>query len=136
MPEPTRPYLTPAEVGREIDMSADGVRKLVRKGQLKALRLSARKIVIPRPALAAYQRRVNGERPVEFQMPAVGDPDELAREFQEATGRDPAGWIAAWKGDEIEDSADNMALMAQASAICAALMQRSESPTGQAVAAA
>lgn len=116
------PYLTVAEVATELRMSDDGVRKLVRKGKLKALRLSERKTIVPRAALAAYQRRLAGHGDqVAFQMPELGDPAELATRFEQATGYSPEAWLLAWKREELEDSRENMELMVQASALRAAL---------------
>ena len=120
MTDPT-PYLTVAEVARELRMSDDGVRKLIRKGKLKALRLSERKTMIPRAALSAYQRRLSGQTEVRFQMPELSDPVELARRFEQMTGYSPEEWLLAWKHDELEDSSENMDLMVQASALRAAL---------------
>ena len=103
-------------------MTDDGVRKLIRKGKLKALRLSERKTIVPRAALEAYQRRVAGHSGrVTFQMPELGDPVELAHRFEAATGYSPEAWLLAWKRDELEDRAENMELMVQASALRAAL---------------
>lgn len=118
------PYLTVAEVARELRMSDDGVRKLIRKRKLKALRLSERKTMIPRAALAAYQRRISGQAEVRFQMPELGDPVELAQRFEQTTGYSPEAWLLAWKRDELEDSSENMELMVQASALRAALAGR------------
>jgi excisionase family DNA binding protein len=118
------PYLTVAEVARELRMSDDGVRKLIRKRKLKALRLSERKTMIPRAALAAYRRRISGQAEVRFQMPELGDPVELAQRFEQTTGYSPEAWLLAWKRDELEDSNENMELMVQASALRAALARR------------
>ena len=120
MTDPT-PYLTVSEVARELRMSDDGVRKLVRKGRLKALRLSERKTMIPRAALRAYQRQLSGQAEARFEMPELGDPVELARRFEQSTGYSPEAWLLAWKHDELEDSGENMQLMVQASALRAAL---------------
>lgn len=112
-----KPYLTPAEVAGELGMSADGVRKLVRRGKLKAIRRSERQILISRAALEAYRRRINGESPARFELPEIGDPTELRAQFAMATGQTPKAWLEAWKKDEIVDSAANMALMVHASAL-------------------
>ncbi len=118
------PYLTVAEVARELHMSDDGVRKLIRKGKLKALRLSERKTMVPRTALAGYQRRLSGQPDVGFEMPELADPVELAKQFEQSTGCSPEAWLLAWKQDELEDSSENMELMVQASALRAALAGR------------
>ncbi len=116
------PYLTVAEVATELRMSNDGVRKLIRKGKLKALRLSERKTIVPRAALEAYQRRLAGRSDrLAFRMPDLGDPVELARRFEQATGYAPEEWLLAWKHDKLEDSTENMELMVEASALRAAL---------------
>src|SRR5437660_11388609 len=93
------PYLTVAEVASELRMSDDGVRKLIRNGKLKALRLSERKTIIPRAALGAYQRRLRGHPEARFQLPELGDPVEQAQHFEQATGYCPEAWLLAWKHD-------------------------------------
>src|SRR5437763_116360 len=105
------PYMTVADVAREIDMTPDGVRKLIRSGKLKALRLSERKIVVPRAAFAAYQRRLSGETRARFEAPPIADAAAMAAQFERTTGLAPEQWLAAWKREEIEDSVDNMVLM-------------------------
>jgi excisionase family DNA binding protein len=115
------PYLTVAEVAGELRMTNDGVRKLIRKGRLKALRVSERRTMIPRAALSAYQRRLGGQAEVGFQMPELGDHVELAQRFERATGYSPEAWLLAWKHDQLEDTRENMELMVEASALRAAL---------------
>jgi len=120
IPKPT--FLTAAEAGDRIGMTADGVRKLIRAGKLKAIRLSERKIRIPLPALEAYQRRVNGEPRVSLALPEVGELPELREEFEGVTGYTPEVWLQMWKRDELDDSAENMTLVVRAGAIQASTM--------------
>lgn len=129
-------YLTPAEVAAELAMSADGVRKLVRNGKLKAIKVSERRIVISCAALASYRRRINGEGPSAPELPPVGDLPALIDRFERTAGCSAATWLERWKRDEIKDSAVNMALVMQASAIRAAELGVGETPRGAARAVA
>jgi excisionase family DNA binding protein len=123
-------YLTVAEVAHEIDMTPGGVRKVIKRGELKAVKLSVRKTLVSRAALEAYRSKINGEPRVEFVMPEIGEPAEMRVRFEAATGRTPEAWLKAWKHEEIEDSAPNMGLMMQASALRAVELaeQEAESP--------
>ncbi len=51
-------YLTVPQVAAELDMSPDGVYKLIKRGRLPAIRRSERGLRVSRVALAAYLRRL------------------------------------------------------------------------------
>jgi len=51
-------YLTVPQVAAELDISTDGVYKLIKRGKLPAIRRSERGIRISRVAFDAYQRRL------------------------------------------------------------------------------
>jgi hypothetical protein len=73
--------------------------------------------MVSRAALESYRRRLNGESPAAIEVPLRGDPSEMREHFEDLTGRTPGQWLDAWKRDEIEDSAENMALVMRASAL-------------------
>ncbi len=105
-------YLTVAEVAAELEMTRDGVYKLIQRGKLDGVRRSERGLRVPQDALAAYQRRLRG-RPrlltIEF-----GDAVRAAERFTADTGISAVGWVQRWKADEIENTVDNAILTIQA----------------------
>jgi excisionase family DNA binding protein len=117
-------YLTIKDAADQLGMTPDGVRKLISRDKLKAVRLSERKIVISRAVLAAYQRRLNND----VLPPQINfiDPAEDKVAFERATGRSPAAWLEAWKREEIDDTAENMRLMVRAAALRAAELAENE----------
>lgn len=109
--------LTIPEVAARLQMTPDGVYKLIQRGKLKAIRISERKTRIPPAALAEYEAATQAwvDRYLEESAAlAVDNPEES---FTVATGRTPEAWLAAWKRDEIEDTAENMQLLAHAAAL-------------------
>jgi DNA binding domain, excisionase family len=58
--DPQARYLTPAEAATELRVSSDTVLRLIKSGDLPALRVSSRIFRIPRPAFVAFQA---GHRP-------------------------------------------------------------------------
>lgn len=50
-----RRYLTPAEAADELRVSTDTILRLVRSGELPAVRVSSRIIRIPRPAFELFR---------------------------------------------------------------------------------
>lgn len=97
------------QVARELEMSKDGIYKLIQRGKLKAIRVSERNIRVSEVALDAYRRRVSGEAKEDVRVPTVESPPfgELLATFIADTGRSPEQWCEAWKRDQIEDSAEN-----------------------------
>jgi excisionase family DNA binding protein len=143
-------YLTVPQVAAELDMSPDGVYKLIKRGRLPAIRRSERGLRVSRVALAAYLRRLR-QREVGLREGGVlqGDvavdvPDAQAREEGEAnanlaqlraelereTGLSPHEWERRWKADELEDSAENMRLAIRALGLLVA-EQRQRSGSGR-----
>jgi excisionase family DNA binding protein len=99
-------YLTVSEVAIELDISPDGVYKLIKRGKLPAVRLSERGTRVSRVALEGYQRRLRGETAVPIVLEAgTGDSDAL---FVADTGLHPHEWARQWKADQLDDTAENM----------------------------
>jgi excisionase family DNA binding protein len=110
-------YLTVAQVAEVLDISTDGVYKLIKRDKLPALRLSERGVRITRWALEAYRESLNGGGPDTSLPKDTFDADELRAAFETETGMSPEGWVAAWKRDEIIDSPDNNMRLIQALAL-------------------
>jgi excisionase family DNA binding protein len=100
-------FLTIPQVAEELEMTRDGVYKLVRRGKLKAVRVSERRMYVSQPALDAYRRRLNGEGP-DTRRPESASASDLRAAFERDTGRTPEQWVADWKANRIEDSAESM----------------------------
>lgn len=115
------PYLSVGEVSGELGISKSGVYKLIQRGRLRAIKRSERGTLVPRLALDAYRRRLEGGAP---SAPSVveeaGDLGTIAAAFSRETGSSPKEWIDAWKADRLEDSAINMRHTIRALAILAA----------------
>jgi len=99
-------YLTVAEVAAELEMTNDGVYKLIRRGKLEGVRRSERGLRVPQEALADYQRRLV-KRPHTVSIELTGASHARA-DFEAATGVSAAEWQRRWKADEVEDTVDNM----------------------------
>lgn len=111
----TDPYLTVAQAADMLGMSTDGVYKLIGRKALPSIKLSERGTRIPIHALRAYQDKINGRRPQPQQLkPRSLDLDMLRAEFEQETGRSPEDWVAAWKADDIPDTAENATLLVNA----------------------
>lgn len=105
--------LTVAEVAKELGISDDGVRKLIRRGRLRASRRSAHQTRVSRLALAAYRAEIN--RPIEpMQVIYVDSLPDLLSDFVADAGMDPAAWTDRWRAGDFEDTAENMALLVRA----------------------
>jgi excisionase family DNA binding protein len=104
------PYLTVHDAAEVLGISDDGVRKLIRRGKLRAIRRSERGILIPRPAFEAYRRKISGavlEPPRLPDLAATGTLEARAAAFELETGRTPEQWVAGWKRSD-DDSAGTM----------------------------
>jgi excisionase family DNA binding protein len=104
--------LTVDQVAADLEMTRDGVYKLIKRGKLEGVRRSERGLRIPQSALAAYHRSLAGRSrllTVEF-----GDAIRAAEKFEAVTGISAADWQRRWKADEIEDTIDNVILTIQA----------------------
>lgn len=110
-------HLTIQQVAKDLQMSTDGVYKLIRRGKLKAVRISERKTYVSRLALDAYGRRLNGEGPDTRRPRSSLSVADLRQEFEQETGYVPEDWVAEWKRDRIEDSAENAQLLVRALAL-------------------
>jgi excisionase family DNA binding protein len=108
-------YLTVPQVAAELNISTDGVYKLIKRGKLPAIRRSERGIRVSRISLDAYQRRLHrGETPNAPTRESTAELDDLHAEFEPDTGLSPREWEHRWKAEEIEDSAENMRLTIRA----------------------
>jgi excisionase family DNA binding protein len=122
-------YLTVPQVAAELDMSPDGVYKLIKRGKLPTIRRSERGIRISRVALAAYLRRLQqGEVSDALEQEVSMDVGQLRAGFERETGCSPREWERRWKAQEIEDSAENMRLMIRALGLLAAEKQQRSDP--------
>jgi excisionase family DNA binding protein len=119
-------YLTIPQVAAELDISTDGVYKLIKRGKLPAIRRSERGMRVSRVAFDAYQRRLrHGETP-SVSIPELSiQMDGLRAEFERDTGFSPREWERRWKAEEIEDSAENMRLTIRALTLHLAEQQKS-----------
>lgn len=106
-----RPYLTFEELAAELGISVTAARALVDEGKLPVIQPHPGRVLIPRLALDAYRRRMAGEAtpvpPIRFMKRS---PEQVRAAFEAQTGMTPADWERRWRADEIEDSAENMAL--------------------------
>lgn len=106
-----RPYLTIEELAAELGISVTAARALVDEGKLPAIQPHPGRVLISRLALDAYRRRMAGEAtpvpPITF---VKRSPEQVRAAFEAQTGMTPADWERRWRADEIEDSAENMAL--------------------------
>ncbi len=108
-------YMSIPEVAEELGISTSGVYKLIQRGKLPAIRRSERGLRVPRVVLDAYKRRLEGYKPaVPPPVISTATLKESRAAFERETGLSPAAWERRWKADEIEDSAENMALAIRA----------------------
>lgn len=111
------PYLTVKEAARELGMTDDGVRKLIRAGKLRAIKRSERKWLVPRPAFGAYQRRLNGDtvQPIGLQS-APGLLADRRAAFERDAGMSPEAWLDLQLADDnlVHDDAQSMGLTVSA----------------------
>jgi excisionase family DNA binding protein len=122
-------YLTVPQVAAELDITTDGVYKLIKRGKLPAIRRSERGMRVSRMAFDAYQRRLhnNAETPSVAPSEPSSELDGLQAHFEHDTGLTPREWERKWKAQEIEDSAENMRLTIRALTLQLAAQQK---PTG------
>lgn len=112
------PYLTVKDAADVLGITDDGVRKLIRRNKLRAIKRSERTILIPRPAFDAYRRKLSGDvaEPADrsHESDAIaGTLAERCTEFERETGMTPDAWVAAWKAGD-DDTAHTMQLAAVA----------------------
>jgi excisionase family DNA binding protein len=118
-------YLTVPQVAAELDMSPDGVYKLIKRGRLPAIRRSERGLRVARVALAAYLRRLQQSGVSDVRAQEVGlDVDLLRAEFERETGLSPREWERRWQAHELEDTAEHMRLAIRALGLLVAERQQ------------
>jgi excisionase family DNA binding protein len=110
-------YMTIPDVAARLEMTPDGVYKLIQRGHLPSVRLSARKLRVPAAALHAYLEREAIESKALRGPEQSADPAKLRAEFINHTGSSPEDWLDAWKRDELEDTPENMAFLVRAVAL-------------------
>jgi len=109
--------LTVPQAAERLAMTPDGVYKLIQRGKLDAVRVSARKTRISQKTLDAYiaQHQASVQQ-LRDRVP-TGDSSVLRERFRGQTGQTPEQWLAAWKRDEIADTAENGQLLVRAVAL-------------------
>lgn len=109
--------LTVPQAAGRLGMTPDGVYKLIQRGKLDAVRLSARKTRVSQQALDAYIARHQATVAQFRDQTPTGDVRVPREQFLEQTGQTPEQWLAAWKRDEIADTAENGQLLVRAVAL-------------------
>jgi excisionase family DNA binding protein len=108
-------YLTVPQIAAELDITTDGVYKLIKRGKLPAIRRSERGMRVSRVAFDAYQRRLRHGAIQSVSTPELDfETSGLHAEFERDTGLSPREWERRWKAEEITDSAENMRLAIRA----------------------
>jgi excisionase family DNA binding protein len=91
------PYLTVKEAAAALGISEDGVRKLIRREKLRAIKRSERNTLIPRPAFNAYVRKLNADGPQPLgRAAAEGTLAERVAAFVDEAGKEPRQWLDDW----------------------------------------
>lgn len=113
-----RQLLTVAETADRLEMTTDGVYKLIQRGKLDAVRLSARKTRVSAQSLDRYMNasQVWVDRYLSAQ-PRI-DVQTLRDTFIAEAGMSPESWLTAWKRDQFDDTHENMIMLARAAALC------------------
>jgi excisionase family DNA binding protein len=118
-------YLNVPEVAAELDISSDGVYKLIKRGKLPAVRRSERGVRVSRVALDAYKRRLQHGDIAVPKVPRIGGETEDSHAgFAADTGLHPREWTRRWKAEELDDSAENMRLTLRALSLLVAERDR------------
>ena len=109
--------ITVAEAASRLQMTNDGIYKLIKRGRLQAVRLSERKTRIVADSLENYVAASQAWADQYIAAQPRAPRDTVVAAFVADTGMIPDDWIAAWKRSEIEDTAENMALLVRAAAL-------------------
>ncbi len=109
--------LTVAEAAARLQMTNDGVYKLIKRGRLQALRLSERKTRIVADSLEAYIAASQAWADQFIAAQPRAPRETVVATFVAETGMTPEDWLAAWKRDELEDTPENMALLVRAAGL-------------------
>lgn len=128
----TDQLLTVTEVAEQLQMTTAGVYKLIQRGKLDAVRLSARKTRIPAASLARYTAATQAWVDRYLASQPTGDLELLRSDFANETSLSPEDWVASWKRNELADTAENMQLLARAAALHKAPSQLARNPAATA----
>lgn len=110
-------YLTVPEVAARLAMTSDGAYKLIQRGHLQAIRLSARKLRVSETAVDAYLKREEIEVARLKRTTAPADLSHLRDDFIAQTGVTPESWLETWRQHEPHDTPENMAILVRAVAL-------------------
>jgi excisionase family DNA binding protein len=110
-------YLTVPEVAASLQMTPDGVYKLIQRGKLEGTRLSERKMRVTRAALDRFNADLQRRADEHLAGFTTGTVESLTEAFVTETGLDPVAWLGAWKRDELDDTPENMGLLVRAAGI-------------------
>jgi excisionase family DNA binding protein len=120
-------YIRPSEIARRLDLHRTTVYKLIKDGELPAIRIG-HAVRVPVHAYEAYLNRREAE-PVsqstirgEDVVASVELESRLAG-FESRTGCDPFEFIAAWKRGDIEDTPENAEVAMDALALRSVLQR-------------
>ena len=109
--------MTIQAVAERLQVTPDGVYKLIQRGKLEAVKISERKTRIPASAFERYMRAIQGRADAYLEAQEIVEPDVARQRFEEMTGMSATEWLDAWKRDEIEDTAENMELLVAAAGL-------------------
>ncbi len=122
------PYLTVPEAAKLLEMTPQGVRALIDKGRLRAIKRSERKTLVPRFAIDAFQARLNGGGPPSVDDEVLAPLSARLDDFQSRTGCDPAQWLGHWRTDPGRDTSEAMRVTIAALALLLETEQQGEKP--------
>jgi excisionase family DNA binding protein len=116
-------YIRVRDYAERFSMDESTVYKKIERGEIEAIRIG-KAVRIPSAELSRYLHptRTLGEKGV----PRDGEPHNLedrAARFEEATGRSPRDYVAAWRDGDIEDTPEQARLAMEALALRSALEQ-------------
>lgn len=123
-------YLKAREVAARLRIHPSQVYRLIEKGELPAVRIGEKSVRVPAGGLEAYLRarasqgKIQPVRVQYTQLPAErAKLIEVARAFEQRTGRDAFGFVRAWRKGEVEDTAANADLAIEALSLRSALQE-------------
>lgn len=109
--------LTVPEVADELGMTANGVYKLIQRGQLGAVRPAARKTRVPRAVLDSFKAAQQAKVDTFTGRQRTGDIDELRAAFLADAGLTPEAFLDAFKAGRVPDTAETMQTLTHAAAL-------------------
>jgi excisionase family DNA binding protein len=112
--------MTLGEVAEKLQMTPDGVYKLIQRGKLESVRISERKIRVPAESFERYYAQLEkwAQDCIAAQRPFSAA--EARKAFEANYGQTTEAFVTAWKRDELEDSAENMNRLFDATGILSA----------------